>query len=135
MFGKKKLLLQLELENKFIYQITSDEIDHTFLIGRDRLCDWRIPATDRSASNRHAELFVRRGKVYLRDLNSHNGVFFLGEKITERALSPGERYGIGDSVLVVSQVEENKAEKNKNKYHRLEQLNGKNRKKQEKNGI
>ena len=129
MFGKKKLLLQLELENKFIYQITSDEIDHTFLIGRDRLCDWRIPATDRSASNRHAELFIRRGKVFLRDLNSHNGVFFLGEKITERALSPGERYGIGDSVLVVSQVEENKAEKNKNKYHRLEQLNGKNRKK------
>lgn len=129
MFTKKKLLLQLEFENRFIYQIMSDEIDHTLLIGRDRLCDWRIPATDKSASNRHAELFMRRGKVYIRDLNSHNGVFYLGEKITERVLSPGERYGIGDTILVVSQFQEDKADKTKNKYHRLEQLNGKNRKK------
>ena len=129
MFTKKKLLLQLELENKFLFQITSDELDHTYLIGRDRMCDWQIPATDRSASNRHAELFVRRGKVYIRDLNSHNGVFFLGEKITERPLAPGERYGIGDSVLVVSKIEENKTGKLQRKYHRLEQLNGKNRKK------
>ena len=129
MFIKKKMLLQLELQNKFIYEITTDELDHTFLIGRDRLCDWRIPATDRSASNRHAEIFMRRGKVYIRDLNSHNGVFFLGEKISERVLSPGERYGIGDSILVVSQIKESTQDKEKQKYHRLEQLNGKNRKK------
>lgn len=129
MFARKKLLIQLEFENQYIYQITSDELDHTILIGRDRLCEWRIPRTDRSASNRHAELFSRRGRVYIKDLNSHNGVYFLGEKITQRAVSPGERYGIGDAILVVSKCEEDKNRKAVQKYHRLEQLNGKNRKK------
>ncbi|MBR4664510.1 MAG: FHA domain-containing protein, partial [Lentisphaeria bacterium] len=129
LFGKKNLLIQLEFDNKYIYQITSDELDHTILIGRDRCCEWRIPATDRSASNRHAELSVRRGRVYIKDLNSHNGVYFLGGKITERAVAPGERYGIGDSILVISQCEEKKDPKSANRYHRLEQLNGKNRRK------
>ncbi|MBQ7208176.1 MAG: FHA domain-containing protein [Lentisphaeria bacterium] len=126
---KKKLLLRLELENKFICQITSDELDRPITIGRDRNCDWRIPAADRSASNRHAELFLRRGRVCIRDLGSHNGVYFLGEKITERAVSPGDRYGIGDAVLSVSQARENDGTETGRKFHRLEQLNGKNRKK------
>ena len=126
-FRSRKMLFQLEYDNQILYSISSDQITSSIFIGRSDFCDWKLPATDRTASNRHAEIRKYKNKLWLYDAGSHNGIFLHGEKITESQISIGDHYGIGDAVLhiVEAPVVE---EKNTHLHHRLEQLNGKNRK-------
>lgn len=126
-FRSRKMLFQLEYDNQILYSILSDQITSSIFIGRSDFCDWKLPATDRTASNRHAEIRKYKNKLWLYDAGSHNGIFLHGEKITESQISIGDHYGIGDAVLhiVEAPVVE---EKNTQLHHRLEQLNGKNRK-------
>ena len=63
-----------------------------FFVGRRSDADLRLEARD--VSNRHAELSVERGELWLRDLHSTNGSFVNGERLTEpRALADGDRIG------------------------------------------
>ena len=122
MFKQPRLIIQLEFNRSIVEQINSADIAKVISIGRHEDCDWQIPPTDRTASNRHAELFVKRGRIWLRDCGSHNGVYYKGSKIKERVLAPGDRFGIGDARLIV--VEDRSKTVNAKKFHRLEQLNG-----------
>jgi hypothetical protein len=73
------------------------------LIGRGRAVvalngDGRI-------SRRHAELFTRQGVLTIRDLNSTHGTRVNGTPVRDRALRPGDRIQIGETVLVLNPVE------------------------------
>lgn len=68
------------------------------LIGRSSEA---LPISDTTVSRRHAELTPDDGAWYLRDLDSANGTFLNGRKLTSRArLSPGDQIRCGSTLLV-----------------------------------
>ncbi|MCI0630228.1 MAG: ATP-binding protein [Phycisphaerales bacterium] len=69
------------------------------LIGRSSEA---LPITDTTVSRRHAELTPDDGKWFLRDLQSANGTFINGTRITsERVqLGPGDQIRCGSTLLV-----------------------------------
>jgi two-component system NtrC family sensor kinase len=68
------------------------------LIGRSTEA---LPISDVTVSRRHAELTPDEGKWYLRDLNSANGTFVNGQRISARVeLSPGDQIKCGSTLLV-----------------------------------
>ena len=48
-----------------------------------------------SVSSHHCEILVREKEVLVRDLNSTNGTYINGEKITESVLKPGQVLRLG----------------------------------------
>lgn len=120
---KQQILLRLELNNQVLYELKSSDLTGEIMIGRNASCNWNIPSTDRSASNYHARLFLKNGRVFIQDAGSRNGIFFKGEKVNHHKLSIGDQIGIGDCKLCVESTEENKSGA-VYEYHRLEQLNG-----------
>lgn len=64
-------------------------ISDTVTIGRDPSCDITIPLDH--LSRRHLELSVRGGQLYARDLESSNGTFVNGERISETAINSGDK--------------------------------------------
>jgi DNA-binding NtrC family response regulator len=70
------------------------------LVGRAPEAD--IPLTDRSASRRHARLFVEEGGVRVADLESHNGVRVNGQAVSQvHPLQPGDVVSLGEVQLVL----------------------------------
>jgi pSer/pThr/pTyr-binding forkhead associated (FHA) protein len=63
------------------------------IIGRRKDCDMQIPLM--LVSRRHAQLHVEDNNLILRDLNSSNGTFLNGEKISETTVNPGDFIKIG----------------------------------------
>ena len=51
--------------------------------------------TEPSVSGRHCEILLRGNEVVVRDLNSTNGTFIQGERITEAILKPGQVLRLG----------------------------------------
>ncbi|HTL16776.1 MAG TPA: FHA domain-containing protein [Patescibacteria group bacterium] len=60
-----------------------------------RVEDNAFPIVEASVSSHHCELLLRGGDVIVKDLNSTNGTFINGEKITEAALKPGQILRLG----------------------------------------
>src|SRR5580698_8739749 len=52
-----------------------------------------------SVSSRHAEILLRGSDIVVKDLNSTNGTFINGEKITEAVLKPGQTLRLGNIEL------------------------------------
>ena len=52
-----------------------------------------------SVSSRHCEILLRGGDVVVKDLNSTNGTFINGEKISEAVLKPGQTLRLGNVEL------------------------------------
>jgi pSer/pThr/pTyr-binding forkhead associated (FHA) protein len=52
-----------------------------------------------SVSSHHCEVHLRGNEVLIRDLNSTNGTFINGEKITESVLKPGQTLRLGNVEL------------------------------------
>lgn len=71
------------------------------VIGRDESARIRIPRPN--VSRRHCELAVSEDdELVVRDLNSSNGTYVNGERISgERELVPGDLLTVGDVVFVV----------------------------------
>jgi signal transduction histidine kinase/pSer/pThr/pTyr-binding forkhead associated (FHA) protein len=68
------------------------------LIGRS---SESMPITDSTVSRRHAELTPDNGTWYLRDLDSANGTYINGRRLTDRvALSPGDQIRCGSTLLL-----------------------------------
>jgi hypothetical protein len=68
------------------------------VIGRALACD--ITIEDSYASGRHARLYDRDGHVYIEDLNSTNGTYVNGSRLsTQQLLRPHDRVRIGDTEL------------------------------------
>jgi len=63
-------------------------------VGRAKECGVRIP--DKSASRTHCEIVKTAAGYMLVDLESHNGTFLNGEKVTEHPLAPGDVLKIGN---------------------------------------
>lgn len=68
------------------------------LIGRAG--DAPIRVDDEFVSRKHCEVYLQDGKVVLRDLQSHNGTFVNGQRITEILLASGDKLQIGETRMV-----------------------------------
>lgn len=125
---KNSLIFRLELNGRVVQELKPAGLDSEITIGRGEHCTLRIPAEDRGASSVHARIF-RKGKHYfIQDLNSRNGVYFMGGKIQERKLSAGELYSIGDCKLLVERDSgEARPGPAQEQFHKLEQLSGQER--------
>lgn len=62
-------------------------------IGRRKDCDFCIPLV--SISRRHCELNMDQDRLTIRDLNSKNGTFINGSRISESPAKPGDLLKIG----------------------------------------
>jgi|GEM_PF-3992334 len=65
------------------------------VIGRASEADI-VVAQAKGVSRRHAEVSVRDGAVWVRDLGSQNGTVVNDERVSERKLAHGERLSVGD---------------------------------------
>ncbi len=74
------------------------------LIGRGSTAVVALNA-DSYVSRRHAEIFTRQGILTIRDLHSMRGTLVNGAPVRDRALRPGDRIQVGETVLVLSPVE------------------------------
>jgi len=59
-----------------------------------------VQVVDSSVSGRHAEVELRDGEVWLRDLGSTNGTRVAGERISERRLAHGDEVLLGSVKLI-----------------------------------
>jgi len=60
-----------------------------------RLEDNTFQIAEPSVSSHHCEVLLRGNDVIIRDLNSTNGTFIAGEKVTESAIKPGQILRLG----------------------------------------
>ena len=64
-----------------------------------RLEDNTFQIAEASVSSHHCEVLLRGNDVVVRDLNSTNGTFINGEKVTEKAIKPGQILRLGQVEL------------------------------------
>ncbi len=64
-----------------------------------RLEDNAFQIAEPSVSSHHCEILLRSGEVLVRDLNSTNGTYINGEKVTESVLKPGQTLRLGQIEL------------------------------------
>ncbi|NTW04929.1 MAG: DUF3662 and FHA domain-containing protein [Peptococcaceae bacterium] len=67
--------------------------DYSLVIGRRESCD--IVLLDESVSRRHARLEYKKGSWYIHDLNSGNGTFINGKRVSATVLSLGDTIKLG----------------------------------------
>ena len=67
------------------------------IIGRDLSCD--IHLDEDSISRRHARVAVKRQVTKVFDLESTNGLFVNGHRVTHAALKDGDRLHLGETIL------------------------------------
>lgn len=92
--GKAYLIDESSPES--IYEVSGDEV----VIGR-RQGQATLVFSDRSMSGRHARIATARGRFLLADLNSTNGTFLNGVKVSEPVeLNDGDRIKMGGLFLI-----------------------------------
>jgi pSer/pThr/pTyr-binding forkhead associated (FHA) protein len=64
-----------------------------------RVEDNAFQIAEPSVSSHHCEILLRGGEVIVKDLDSTNGTFINGEKITESVLKPGQTLRLGQIEL------------------------------------
>jgi len=80
--------------------LTAIAVGEFLSIGRDQSCTLNLK--DPFASSRHARIERKSTGYVLRDLQSRNGSFLNGSKVTEAFLSQNDRVRFGESVFVFS---------------------------------
>ena len=60
-----------------------------------RVEDNTFAIVDPSISSHHCEVLLRGAEIVVRDLNSTNGTFINGEKVTETVIKPGQILRLG----------------------------------------
>src|SRR5213078_932453 len=60
-----------------------------------RLEDNSFQIAEQSVSSHHCEVLLKGDDVLVKDLNSTNGTYINGEKITEKVLKPGQILRLG----------------------------------------
>ena len=79
------------------------EIAQAAILGRLDTND--IPVHDTKASREHAKIYKQGEKFAIVDLNSSNGTFVNGEKVTKRILAPGDEISIGTVTMLFEDPE------------------------------
>jgi pSer/pThr/pTyr-binding forkhead associated (FHA) protein len=64
-----------------------------------RVEDNTFPIAEASVSSHHAEILLKGTDVVIKDLNSTNGTFINGERISEGTLKPGQTLRLGNVEL------------------------------------
>ncbi len=64
-----------------------------------RVEDNTFQIAEPSVSSHHCEVLLRGSEVVVRDLNSTNGTYINGEKVTEKAIMPGQILRLGQIEL------------------------------------
>jgi hypothetical protein len=59
---------------------------------------------DLNVSRRHAEMYEWNGMLRIRDLGSSYGTWINGEPVTDHAVAPGDRIGLGMTVLKLQEI-------------------------------
>jgi pSer/pThr/pTyr-binding forkhead associated (FHA) protein len=72
---------------------------HTDRTTIGRVEDNTFQIADASVSSHHCEVHLRGSDIFIRDLNSTNGSYINGEKITEQVLKPGQTLRLGQVEL------------------------------------
>ena len=72
-------------------------IEGETIIGRGE--EATIQLEDQRASREHCKISLVEGKFVLTDLESSNGTYVNGEKVTEKSLEKGDKIQIGDAVF------------------------------------
>ncbi|MGA2801611.1 MAG: FHA domain-containing protein [Verrucomicrobiota bacterium] len=88
-----KLVIQTEGKSGRAYELKVDKTT----IGRVEDNMFQIP--EQSISSHHCEVLLRGADVVIKDLDSTNGTFINGEKITEGVLKPGQTLRLGQVEL------------------------------------
>lgn len=100
---------------KSVSNLNLDELEgRSFILGRQG----HILITSKAASRQHAEILIRKGKIYLRDLNSKNGIFVKkgdklirfkagGVSLLQRIVIGDDTYMIRDLLAIASQFVSN----------------------------
>src|SRR5205807_10474295 len=60
-----------------------------------RVEDNTFQISEPSVSSHHCEVLLRGSNVVVRDLNSTNGTYINGEKVTEKVIKPGQILKLG----------------------------------------
>jgi hypothetical protein len=60
-----------------------------------RLEDNSFPIAEQSISSHHCEVLLKGNDVVVKDLNSTNGTYINGEKVSEKTLKPGQILRLG----------------------------------------
>ncbi len=73
-----------------------------FAIGREDSCEVQVMTM--GVSRRHAEVYFEKGRWWIKDLNSANGIYVNGEKIKKSPLGKSTRVELGaeDAILIFS---------------------------------
>jgi hypothetical protein len=66
----------------------------SLLLGRSSTC--QLVLADDTVSRRHAELRLRDGTWFIRDLGSSNGTWVNGRRVVEAEVAPGDELWLGD---------------------------------------
>lgn len=66
-----------------------------------RVEDNTFQIADASVSSHHAEILLRGNDIVIKDLNSTNGTYLNGEKVTEVVLKPGQTLRFGQVELKI----------------------------------
>ncbi len=74
---------------------------HGTILGRDSGCD--VCIREVKVSRHHAEIYIENGLLFIKDLDSRNGIFVNGKEVQRSILRRGDNIIIGDSVLEVVQ--------------------------------
>ncbi len=64
-----------------------------------RVEDNTFPIPEASISSHHCEILLKGNEVVVRDLNSTNGTFINGDRVTESVLKPGQTLRLGQIEL------------------------------------
>jgi predicted component of type VI protein secretion system len=84
---------------------TGNEYDVAQGVILGRLDSSDIPVKDTKASREHAKIYKQGGRFAIVDLNSSNGTFVNGERVTKHLLEPGDEISIGTVQLLFEDPE------------------------------
>jgi signal transduction histidine kinase len=77
-------------------------------LGRE--ADIDIASSDKSVSRLHSEIFLKKDKLFIKDLGSHNGTYVNNQKITSSPLSPNDLVRLGKTYELTVKGGEQKAD-------------------------
>jgi signal transduction histidine kinase len=77
-------------------------------LGRE--ADNDIALSDKSVSRLHSEIFLKKDKLFIKDLGSHNGTYINNQKITSSPLSTNDLVRLGKTYELTVKVGEQKTD-------------------------
>lgn len=78
------------------------------ILGRE--ADNDVALSDKSVSRLHSEIFLKKNKLFIKDLGSHNGTYVNNQKITSSPLSTNDVVRLGKTYELTVRIGDQKAD-------------------------